>query len=386
MTKITLSRAQDLVQNRGETCITFYLPTHKSGEEVINHEDQILFKNQIKEAVLQLQKLGWEEVDAKKILRPAKLLYKDPEFWRFRTNGLVVFLDENNIYTYDLPFAPEVDIHISGYFNVLPLVPMWSGSGEFLLLTLGRESVKLFKGNREMIDVIPIEKYIPATAEEVVGEDYEQSSIQFRTNQDMHGGAVFHGKGDWKKEKMKEETLEYYRVVEQKLRPYLEELQLPMLVAGKDYLLSLYKKTDKYSKTLWDSALPLRSIDKDQENLHHLAWKEIYPLFDQGRKKKWELIQQFRDTERTETEIAKIYNNALGGRVDTLFIERGYDVWGIYDTATGKFRIDQEKLISNVSLVNLLAIEVIDKGGTIYLQQKETMPLSYAPLNALYRY
>lgn len=386
MSKITLSVVQELVQNRGEKCITFYLPTHVSGEEVINQEDQILFKNQIKQAIIQLQKLGWSEVEAKKILRPAKLLYKDPEFWRLRSEGLAVFLDENGVKTFELPFSPEVNIHISGYFNVLPLIPMWSGGGEFLLLTLERERVKLYKGNREKLELQPIEKYVPVTAEKVVGEDYEQSSIQFRTNQDIHGGTIFHGKGEWKKEKMKEETLEYYRVVDNKLRPYLEVMQLPMLVAGQDYMLSLYKKVDKYSKTLWDIALHQSTKDKRDIELHQLAWKKIYPLFDQTRKNKWELIQQFRDTERTDTEIEDIYNNAIGGRVDTLFIEKGYDTWGIYDPVIGKFRIDQEKLISNVSLVNLLAIEVIDKGGTIYLQQKETMPLPYAPLNALYRY
>ncbi len=57
-----------------------------------------------------------------------------------------------------------------------------------------------------------------------------------------------------------------------------------------------------------------------------------------------------------------------------------------YNPSTQEIDIQDKHQVPNVSLMNLIAMKVLTKGGTVYLLEKEDMPDVSSKVNALFRY
>ena len=71
----------------------------------------------------------------------------------------------------------------------------------FYLLSLSLNEVKLYEAGRYSISEIILKGIVPEKLEEVVGHDYQEKSLQFRTGQGGEAGAIFHGQGAGKDDK-----------------------------------------------------------------------------------------------------------------------------------------------------------------------------------------
>jgi hypothetical protein len=91
-------------------------------------------------------------------------------------------------------------------------------------------------------------------------------------------------------------------------------------------------------------------------------------------------------TQKASYEIDVIVNAALNGKIDTLFIEEGGDVFGIYDKKDNEVSIDEKHEINNVSLANLAAVQTFEQEGEVYFLPPEQMPVKESPMNAVFRY
>ena len=158
-----------------------------------------------------------------------------------------------------------------------------------------------------------------------------------------------------------------------------------MIIASQDYLFSIYKNENSY-KHLLNDHISCNLSETDTFLLHEMAWKKMAPIFDRERKEKIESFGQYEGTGRTSSEIEQVLPNSLEGKIDTLFVENGQDIWGIYDSKKRHARIDEEPLPSNVSLLNKAAINTFLHGGKVYLSEREEMPNPHSKVNALYRY
>ncbi len=104
------------------------------------------------------------------------------------------------------------------------------------------------------------------------------------------------------------------------------------------------------------------------------------------RVKKLESINELHNTPRTSFDLSEIIPAAIHGKVDTLFVRKDAEIWGIYDKSNNSIIVEDEQSDSNTSLINLAIVEVLQNGGNVYEQIAETMPMPYAELNVLYRY
>lgn len=91
-------------------------------------------------------------------------------------------------------------------------------------------------------------------------------------------------------------------------------------------------------------------------------------------------------TSRTELDMEKIIPASFLGKVDTLLLRKGFEVWGIYDPINRAVRYDKQHHTSNVSLVNLVCMEILRKGGNVFILNREDMPDQSLDICALYRY
>ncbi len=365
-------------------CISIFISTHRAGEAVLNDQDRITFKNQVRAVKEELELRDYSPRQIENRIAPLQQLIEDDAFWRHQSDGLAVFAAEDFIRYFTLPIRFGSFHHLSDGFYLKPLVPMFTGDGRFFILALSLEGVDFYEGTRHSITEVRVNDLTPANLKGVVGADFDPSFLQFRSQQEGHGQASFHGHGSWQEDR-KDEILQYMRAINDGLNKMLHDEDAPMLLAGQDFEVALYRKANTYN-LLQEPYISGNPADMDNLLLHEKAWELIRPYFDRTRKEKMALFGEVSQTSRVQVRIEKVVPAALEGRVDTLFLENRSDIFGLYDPASRSVTVSEEHDAPHISLLNLVAIQTIRQGGTVYLLEPEDMPYKGAKVNALLRY
>ena len=367
-----------------ETCISIFIPAHRVGEEVLRGGDVLKLKNQLKgvKEKLALEERGPKEIDT--LLAPIQELLGNSEIWRHQSEGLAIFRTDNFFETFSLPVNFLESNSVGNGLYLKPLMPMFTGDGTFYVLVLELTNIRLYEQTRHSITEITIKDVTPRRLEDSVGYDYEPKSLQYKSQGDAQGRAIYHGHAEADRDR-KNEIARYFRAVDKGLMTILKDKNAPMLVTSQEFLFSIYKKENTY-RYLIDDPIICNISEVDQYLLHEMAWEKVGPIFDAERKEKMVLFKQYDGTGRTSSELDQILPAALEGKIDTLFMNNKDEVWGVYDLEKRHVRVDEELLPSSVSLLNKAAIKTFLNGGKVYLLEKDEMPNPFSEVNALYRY
>jgi hypothetical protein len=379
---ITKKELLELIQMQNSPAVSIFISTHRAGKETLNGEDALKLKNQLKEVKNKLGKMGIHKNEMNQITAPITNLINDGEFWRHQSDGLAVFCTKDFFKKYTVPVKFEEFISVSNEFYLKPLMPIFNGDGRFYLLTLKMDAVKFYEGTRYSITEIEVDDLIPARLEDVVGYDFEQKSLQFRTQQ---GEGTFHGhaKSD---EKAKTELLQYFRAIDKGLMKILHNDQTPPLVVScLDYHFPIYKEASSY-QNLYPQHISGNPADMDSMELHERAWALLKSHFNRKRQDKKAKYQELSKSGKTSTDLNEILTASQLGKVDTLFIEKNGDIFGRYNYETGLLTADNNSSSTGIPLLNLAAVKVFEQGGKVFLENKEDLPDSTSKINAVYRY
>lgn len=374
----------DLANYHDAECISLYLPTHRAGMEVNRREDEILFKNQLKEVAGQLEQRGFCPKEIEDYLRPAHKLLEQSTFWNHLSDGLVVFIAGNYFKYYILPIHFTAFTYISDHFYLKPLMPLYNHDGRFFLLALSQDEIRFFEGTRHSITEINIEDITPNRLEEVVGYDHKQKFLQFRSAQRGAGGAIFHGHGEGKDEE-KTEVRQYFKAINNGLMKILHTEDAPLVITCVDYLFPIYQEVNDYAY-LFPENISGSAERVHEKTLHEQAWTILEPHFQKNREEKVSLFNDLAATSRASSQLEDILPAALAGNVEALFLQKNIDVYGIYDPSDQQVRRDSQKQSDNASLTNLAAIRTFQQGGQVFLMDAEEMPVPDTLANAILRY
>lgn len=385
MPLITRKAFEYLAAVHEEVCISLFIPTHRAGREASINHDSIVLKNELKKVKKKLVQIGRNQLEIDTFLRPAIELLDDPMFWNHQSDGLALFITNDEFLKFSLPVNFETFNYVANHFYLKPLMPMFNGDGRFFILALTLDKVEFFEATRHSIAEVIIDDLVPSALEATVGYDYEQKSLQFRSQKKgMNHAVFFHGQGAGK-EKEKSERLEFFRDVNRGLMSMLHDEDPPLVVVSQDHLFSLYQKANTYNFLL-DRHLAEDPDNLDSVLLHEKTWEIVKPWFNQNRKEDLDLFVQLHDTALTSTNIQEIIPGSMEGRVKSLFVQNRSDVFGIYDKVANRVEIRQEFDSGAVALMNLAAVQTFLHGGRVYLMEEEELPASYSKMNALFRY
>ena len=244
------------------------------------------------------------------------------------------------------------------------------------------DRVQLFEATRHEVREINVEEMVPSQLEERVGFDYEQKNYKHQSV--AQGASVSQGYGGAERDR-KNEFLRFFRAVDKGLHPLLREEKDPLIVCCQDYLFPIYQEANTY-QFLFPKCIPGNPQDfENLKDLHVKAWELMEPHFDKEKEMK---MHQFRESNpgRTSREVKEIIPAIFEGKVDTLFIQDGEDLWGNYNPDMASVEISDNGHNGKLSLMNLAAVKVIEQGGTVYLLEKDAMPDMSSKMNAVYRY
>jgi len=353
---------KSLIAQQWKWCVSIYMPTHRAGQE--QKQDLIRLKNLLAEAEVKLLANGLRRSKVQKLMQPAEELLWDKDFWHRQSDGLAIFLSNDFWAKYRLPSEFEELLQISKNFHIKPLVPLLNRVGKFYILTLSLQSIRLFRGTRDTIHEITLN--IPASM----------------NNAEQSRNLREHKIGDEEKKNI----LHFFQSVNEGLGGSLEDKNIPMILAGVDYLLPIYREACTYDNILEDGIIG----SPDRENLrdlHEYACEITQPIFEENQKKASEKFEQLNGEQNTlaTSDISTAVKAAKFGQVETLFVPLNEQKWGYYDAGSNEVILESEAGPENEDLLDLAVVETIMNSGQVFAVQREQLP-GGGDLAAILRY
>jgi hypothetical protein len=385
MTMITREDLNELSEFHNAFCVSVYLPTHRAGEHTLRGEDALNLKNQLKDIRFKLEQMGMHGNQLENFLKPVKELVYDNTFWRYQAEGLAIFLSEDYFRTFNVPVQFEELNYISIEFYLKPLLPLFNDDGLFYLLTLKRDEVKLFEAQKYNISEVDISEVVPLRLEERVGYDFEQKQLQFRTQWGGNKPGSFHGHGEneWRE---KNELLMFFQAIDRGIMSILhDKQQYPLVVCCLDRAFPIYKDANTHTN-LYPENISANPADLDVPSLHEKGRNLLHPYFMQHLEKSKDRMLQGLAKRKSSSDIGEIIPAAIQGRIDTLFLGKNYEVYGIYKPESNEVEIHPFPVLPAVSLTNLAAKRVFEQGGRVYILEKRDMPDIMSDISAFFRY
>lgn len=358
------SHLQDLLEAQAQPCVSIFFPTHRAGREI--QQDPIRLKNLLREADKRLAELGARPANG--ITRPAHDLVSDSHFWRHQGDGLAMFLSPTHHRQFRLPASFEELVVVADHFHLKPLLPVMSSTEHFYVLGLSQKYVKLFRGGRFSVGEVQLDG-VPASLEDALRFDDREASLQ------SHGGrttAIFHGQG-LGKDDPKEDIKRYFRQIDAGLHEILRGERSPLVLAGVDYLLPLYREITEYPNVVPGGVVGSpEHVSMDQ--LHTEAWELVAVQFRQHRSDARAHYLSVADTPQGSSDVKRVIRAAHQGRVESLFVAVGEHLWGRWDPDTDAIHVGEESRAGAVDLLDAAAAQAWMHGGSVFAVSPGEVP------------
>jgi hypothetical protein len=383
MNIITREDIQNLLKKQEGVCVSLYSPMEKSGD---TQQNPIRFKNLLSIVEKHLIDRGFRENELKDYLSPIKKFQQDSLFWEHQSDGLAVFLSKNFFHSYRQPYHFKELVFVADHFHIKPLLPLLVGDGRFFILAISQNSIKLMQGTRYTVNEIDLEG-VPEGLASVIRQEGMEKLLQFHTGTPTTRGdrsAIFFGHGAGYN--TKEIIQRYFQVVNKSLHEYLRNEKIPLVLAGVDYLLPIYREVNTYPYLL-EEGIEGNPENLTKDKLHEKVWKIVEPIFYKAQREALEkceaLLQKGEKT--TSIKLEDIIPAAYHGRIDTLFVAIGIEKWGRFDPDNNQIIIHEKNELGDTDLLDFCANQVLRHSGSVFALKTDAIP-GNSIIAAIYRY
>ena len=380
---------QELAQTEYKTCVSLYMPAFRFESET--SQNPIRFKNLIKKAREELEEQGLSSTELDEMMAPAYDLLEDSTYWHQQSDGLVMFLTKDGVRFYRLPLHFEELVVTGKRFHLKPLFPIIASNNRFYLLALSQNNVKLYQGTHHSISQIESKEIPKSLLEALIYDDEEETLERYSVGEQGPESGDHKGQGTQQAEdtahRPKDKLRRFFRDVAKGVSETLEDENTPLLLAGVEYYLPLYREVNKYTHLVEDQIVAGSPDHLKPKELHDKAWELMEPLFLEAQQQSLDQFHHlFGNGEYLASdEFAEIVPASVFSRVDTAFVPVGQHLWGHYDAENNAVEMHEEQEAGDEDLLDLVAVNTYLNGGIVHALRTENMPTEQ-PLAATFRY
>lgn len=377
MDSLTREDIKTLIETQEEWCVSLFMPTVRAGAEV--QQNPIRFKNLLRKAEERLSELGVRVPDIESLLKPAQGILDNPDLWRGNSDGLALFAAPGQLKYYYLPTRFEELVLVERRFHIKPLLPLLHSDGRFFVLALSQDHVRLLEGTRYSVNAIELAQ-VPGSLSDALRYDEYRGVMRTASGS---GGAAVYGGGEVE---AKLDILRYFQIVDRGLRDLLAGQRVPLVLAGVDYLLPLYREASTYNYLLAEG-LTGNPETLSAKDLHQRAWQIVRPYFEQTQREHREQYVGLagREDGRASDNLKQIIQAAHDGRVEALFVPLGVQLWGVYRAHSQNVHVHPTYQPGDQDLLDLAAARTFINNGAVYVVEPSDMPLG-KEVAAVFRY
>jgi hypothetical protein len=381
---LTKSIFTELADYTSSCCITVYLPTHKAGVEVNEQLDALLFKNALQKISILLYDRQITTNEIERILAPGYELLRNEDFWRKLSEGLAVFIADGFFKFVKMPVAPKEETLVNKSFYISQLIPLLASKEHFYLLVISKKQAKLFRADAFGMQFIALPE-MPNGIDDVVHLEEKYDQTLSRTGSSGDGsGATYHGIGAGKPDEKANVGMYLEEVDDTIWKEVLHSENAPLLLAGVEYLIPIYKQVSDYN-FIWFDAITGSHEHDDINSLYELAIEKMQPYFQERQIKALANFGNQSATNLTSSVPEEIIPAAHYAKVAHLFIQKDQHIWGGFDELNNMLTLHETQDEDDECLLDKAAIKTILNGGEVHILPKEKMPTD-SKIAALMRY
>lgn len=376
--------AVGLLDNCDSPCLSLYQPTHRRHPD--NQQDPIRFGNLVKELEESLlQQLPKEEIQP--LLEPFLALADDRDFWNHTLDGLAVLGAKGIFRVYKLQRPVAELVVVADSFHTKPLMRILQSADRYHVLGLNRKEIKLFEGNRDTLDEIPLHPDVPRTLTDALGEELTDPHLTVASYGGVGGSQapMHHGHGG-KKDEVDIDAERFFRAVDRGiLERHSRPSGLPLILAA------LPEHHHRFHEVSHNPFLIPESIDIHPDALSSIdelgqrAWPLMEPRY---LARLAALVEEFGNAKSQgigDDDLAEVARATVGGRVATLLIEARREIPGRINAETGDIESDDLAHPEVDDVLDDLGMLALKLGGQVVIVPTERMPTKTG-IAAIYRY
>jgi len=383
---LTRDALKMLIARRAAPSISLYLPTHRNGAEI--QQDPIRLKNLIRSALESPGARAFRASDLVELMKPLQELTGDTAFWHEQGDGLALFRAPAFLQSYRLPHTfPEISL-VADRFHVKPLLPLLLGEGRFWLLALSQKAVHLYHVSRQHMEEIVLAGAPQSPAEAVRHEvPGKPTRGRQRPSRPPAGSEqLYHGKGHDRTE-LKERLAQFFRQVDQAVAARLRTERVPLVMAGVDFDLAIYRSVNSHPQLI-DDSVSGNPDNWSATELQEKAWAVLNPYFQKERRAAEDKFRELDGTGSATNDLGAVLPAAHEGRVESLFVAVGVQRWGRFDGITYTTEQHEAQRDGDEDLLDLAAIQTLVHHGRVFAVPPAQVPQAQpgATLAAVFRY
>lgn len=248
-----------------------------------NNPNRIQLKNLLKEARLQLASAGVGVRDIASTLEPVEKLIDGEEFRANHGHSLALFVQQGFFQFFRLPPDGVSSLIVMGEeFHVQPIIELIDNNPPYYVLILSHNGTQLLKGDYYHIEQLELQKYPTTMKQELRIDEYpnETQTHSVAAADRGKGSEKFHGQYN-ETQVDKEMLVEFFRRIDHKLLKLLKDEKTPLVIAGVDYLLPLYRQVSTYPNLLADEIrgnLEHSSLDFIRDQATNIIERHVHSL------------------------------------------------------------------------------------------------------------
>ena len=171
------------------------------------------------------------------------------------------------------------------------------------------------------------------------------------------------------------ELTRYFRAIDQALLDFHEGENIPLVLAGVEYLIPIYREKSNYPNIVEDFIRGNPEMLSSEE-LHKLAWEIVEPIFLQEQKDAEDKYTQYlgQRNKLFLNSLEKVIPAAFNGQIEALFIDKDSDQWGKFDHQNNKIEIKEEGSNGAEDLMEYVSVLTLSRGGKVFALGSEEIP------------
>lgn len=377
-----------LAQSTGFPRVSIYLPTHLTYPDI--EQDPIRLSTLLKQADQQLEAAGVRRPDIDDLLAEARGRVPAAMFWRFQDRGLAVLIEKGKTHWVKLPQSVPEIVVVSPRYHLRPMLRMFRNGEKFHLLAISRDKVLFYEGRERELREVAVDE-MPKGMADI--EKYTEFEDQLGFHARDRGGPASGGEhGKFHALGVSPEDYDFVmldsllRQVAKAVDRHLASSEAPLVIAADPRTLGHFRKHLAY-RHVTPEAIQSDPIALGNETLHAEAWRIAEPILRADREDARRRLRA--SLEGAPIPFAKdpqmLLRDAIGGRVDCIFLAPDANVWGYFDEEFQVLRIDPEPGPDNEDVLNRLAIETLINGGDVFTLPEDLRD-KVGPVAGLYRY
>jgi hypothetical protein len=382
MDRIVADDVNRLLEHADGMAVSLYMPAERRGPET--RQNPIRFKNLLRRAESLWAEAAGEPAPGA-VFDSARKLLDQRDFWQEQGDGLAVFLSASGMERYRLPVAFEELVVLTDRFHIKPLLRFVAEDRRFYVLALSGNRTRLFRCTRQTVREIRPEE-MPASLRETLAFDSPQKQLQFHTGAPRAGdrrAAVHHGQGGGRDER-DDALVRFCRDIRNGLHEILAEENAPLVLAGAEPLVSVFREASDYPGLL-ETGVGGNPDERSPEDLRDAAWSLLVPEIERERERAIERFRNESGGDRTTGDLRRVLPAAFHGRIDLLLVAEGVRRFGRYDTESDTLDIGADPRAGDGDLLDLAAGQTLLRGGSVFPLPPDRMP-GDGPVAALLRY